>query len=126
MADSFSVCESVIMLRADLPPTRSSKVSDSRRQLLTQRSRQKSIIFYIIFQLQKKLSNFNRFFPTSLGSFQLRLALSIFSETFQHKTFQFLVLPNCPFQLHVSPLRTTNRDQYVNSVDTEQFTFSSE
>ena len=28
------------------------------------------------FQLQKKHSNFGRFFPTSLGSFQLRLALS--------------------------------------------------
>ena len=59
------------------------------------------------FQLQKKLSNFARFFPTSIGSFQLRLALSNFGETFQLqtfqlKTFQLLVLSNCPFQLHVS------------------------
>ena len=59
------------------------------------------------FQLQKKLSNFARFFPTSIGSFQFRLSLSNFSQTFQLqtfqlKTFQLLVLPNCPFQLHVS------------------------
>ena len=45
--------------------------------------------------------------PTSLGSFQLRLALSNFSETFQLQTsilknFQLLVLSNCPFQLHAS------------------------
>ena len=45
------------------------------------------------------LSNFNRFFPTSLGFFQLPLALSNFSETFlfqtfQVKTFQLLVLSN--------------------------------
>ena len=59
------------------------------------------------FQLQKKLSNFARFFPILLGSLKFRLALSNFSETFQLqsfqlKTFQLLVLPNCPFQLHVS------------------------
>merc|ERR1711911_272880 len=61
------------------------------------------------FQLRSFLSNFNRFFPTSLGSFQLRLALSNFSQTFQLqtfqlKTFQLLVLSNCPFQLHVSTI----------------------
>ena len=54
------------------------------------------------FQLQLELSNFNRSFPTSLGSFQFRLALPNFSETFQLKTFQLLILSNCPFQLHVS------------------------
>merc|ERR1711917_87153 len=54
------------------------------------------------FQLRSVLSNFTRFFPTSIGSFQFLLALSNFSETFQLKTFQLLVLPNCPFQLHVS------------------------
>ena len=41
------------------------------------------------FQLRSVLSNFDRFFPTSLGSFQL-------------VTFQLLVLSNCPFQLHES------------------------
>ena len=59
------------------------------------------------FQLQNKLSYFARFFPTSIGSFQFRLALSNFSktfqlQTFQLKTFQLPVLSNCPFQLHVA------------------------
>ena len=49
------------------------------------------------------------YFSISLGSFQLRLSLSKFSETlqlqtFQLKTFQLLVLFNCPFQLHVSQM----------------------
>ena len=35
------------------------------------------------FQLLKKLANFARFFPISLGSFQLRWVLSNFSATFQ-------------------------------------------
>ena len=34
------------------------------------------------FQLQKKLSNFSRFFPTSIGSFQLRSVLSNFAWLF--------------------------------------------
>ena len=49
-----------------------------------------------------KLSNFKRNFPTSIGSFQLHSVLSNFSETFQLKTFQRLVLSNCLFQLHAS------------------------
>ena len=47
------------------------------------------------FQLQKKLSNFARFFPTSQGSFQLKQKLS--NYRISNTSFSKL-----PFQLHVS------------------------
>ena len=39
-----------------------------------------------------ELSKFKRSFPTSVGSFQLRLTLSNFSKTFQLQTFQLKTL----------------------------------
>jgi len=53
-----------------------------------------------------RTSNFNRFFPTSLGSFQLRSALSNFSVTFQLQTFQLKT-----FQL---PFPTTRIPTVIN------------
>ena len=50
---------------------------------------------------KKKLFNFSPNFPTSL--YFLTSFFSISCRTFQLKIFQFLVFPNCPFQLHVSP-----------------------
>ena len=70
------------------------------------------------FQLQKKFSNFGRFFPNSLGSFQLRWVLSNFAwffptslgsfqvkqklSNFRLSNLKLLVLSNCPFQLHIA------------------------
>ena len=53
-------------------------------------------------------------FPTSIFPISFR--------TFQHKTFQLLVLSNCPFQLHVSPKNEPNESSPVWGTLYDRFT----
>ena len=66
--------------------------------------------FNLNFPTSVVLSNFSQNFPTlketSLGSFQLHLALSNFSESFQLQTFQFKTSTFPSFQLRFPTTRT--------------------